>query len=187
MRLHHRLLKRSPLTPPLSLSFSLSLSLSLSLSPSNTHSGPGPGRHNDRWLVNMSGINPRLDALFGGSGFTCYGDSIYVESRSITHAERAAMLDATQTNRNSKLNKARTCVEHGIGKVVMLWHYVDHRRNLRLWSSPIGCGISYRVAVLLTNCHTCCKGSNVCNYFACAPPSLASYLRGGTKPQCSRL
>ena len=137
--------------------------------------------------MNESGIQPRLNSLFAGGAYTCYGDSIYIVSSSLSRSERAAQLSPLQEMRNRKLNKARTCVEHGIGKVVNLWHYVDVRRNVKLWSSPIGCGIAYRVAVLLTNCHTCCKGSTVCNYFGSAPPSLASYLRGGTQPQCSRL
>ena len=60
--------------------------------------------------------------------------------------------------------------------------------NVRLYKSPIGCGKAFRIAVLLTNCHTCLRCHQIATHFGCSPPpSLKDYLSGGTTPQTMQI
>ena len=81
------------------------------------------------------------------------------------------------------MNRPRTCVEWGIGKVTQLWRYVDLARNHRVLAASVGVGKMFRVAAFLTNCHTCLEGSLTGHYFGLAAPSLSDYLRGFVNPQ----
>ena len=46
-----------------------------------------------------------------------------------------------------------TAVEWGFGKIVQLFAFVNFHKNQKLYLQPVG--KYYRVATLLTNCHTC--------------------------------
>ena len=80
---------------------------------------------------------------------------------------------------------APQAVEHGFAKVKRLFSYVDHKKNYRLLADGIGCGVGFRIAVFLANCHTCMRGSQVANYVA--PPTIEDYCRGGVVPQCMQM
>ncbi|KAJ8914011.1 hypothetical protein NQ315_012034 [Exocentrus adspersus] len=50
----------------------------------------------------------------------------------------------------------RISVEWGFGKVIQLFAFLDFRKNQKLLLQNLS--NLYRVAVLLTNCHTCLYG-----------------------------
>jgi len=80
------------------------------------------------------------------------------------------------------MNRVRTCVEWGIGKVTSTWRFCSLKRNAKLLASPIGLGKIYRVSALLTNFNTCCYGSLTGHFFGLAPPTLTTYIGGGVTP-----
>ena len=119
--------------------------------------------------------------------YTAYGDSIYIPTQVISGAVRSLNPAPAIASLNTSLNKARTSVEHAIGKNVCLWRHIDHKSNTKLYGDAAGVALTYRIATLLTNCHTCVYGHQVSSHFSCSPPSLAAYLRGGVTPQGSQL
>jgi hypothetical protein len=75
---------------------------------------------------------------------------------------------------NAAMSSVRIEVEHGFAVVLRLWPFLRCWWKHAVFSSPVG--RYYRVGVLLTNAHTCMHGSQVSNYFNCAPPSLEEYF-----------
>ena len=75
---------------------------------------------------------------------------------------------------NAHMSSLRVSVEHGFGKINSLWQFLDYSRGLKIGLSPIGA--YYMVAILLTNIHTCFRGSQVSKKFNCLPPDLQEYL-----------
>jgi len=132
-----------------------------------------------------SNTTPRLTALFAGlaTPFRCLGDGIYHVTTVIVRRFRFAQLTPAQIAVNKALSSEREAVEHGFAKIFNLWKYTDHEMNVCLLKSAIGCGKAFRVAVLLTNFHSCMRGNQVATHFGCSPPSISSYLNGGTAPQ----
>jgi hypothetical protein len=72
------------------------------------------------------------------------------------------------------MSAVRMSVEWGFGKITSLFSFLDFKRNLKLFLSPVG--IYYMVGALLTNCHTCLNGSETGSYFGCYPPTLEEYF-----------
>ena len=62
-----------------------------------------------------------------------------------------------------KMSTARKSVEWGFGKVLGLFAFVDYKKYQKLYLQPVG--KMYRVAVLITNCHTCMSGSQISDFF----------------------
>ena len=57
---------------------------------------------------------------------------------------------------NTAISGVRQCVEWEFRKVVRLWAFLDCRKNLKVFLSPVG--KVYMVGVILSNCHTCLHG-----------------------------
>ena len=86
--------------------------------------GPGSGRHNDNWLVAMSGLRVRLRSLFDlcpnvalRNQLRCYGDLIFGENAEISRGWRSAT--RAQQAEQGKMNRPRTEVEHVFGKTAV--------------------------------------------------------------------
>ena len=75
---------------------------------------------------------------------------------------------------NRRMSKVRECVEWGFGKIVNLWAFLDLKKNLQIFSSPVS--TYYTDMANLTNCHTCFYGGQTASHFKCMPPSLEEYL-----------
>ena len=146
--------------------------------------GPGPGRQNDRWLVRESDLDARLLSLFGGIGYTCYGDSIYTITQAIVRRIRGAVLLPWQSQINQSLNRERTSVEHVFAGVVQQFKFLNFRHNHKLFDSACGAGIPFRCGALLFNLQTCMNGGNqVTVRFGLSPPEVRDYMAGGVEPQ----
>ena len=75
---------------------------------------------------------------------------------------------------NAIMSEVRVSVEHGFGKVMQNWSYIGFRNGLKIGLSPVGA--YYMVSVLLTNIHTCLRGSQTSAQFEINPPSLEEYF-----------
>ena len=143
-------------------------------------SGPFEGRMSDWGIWVESKLQNKLLAhafKANGEEIFLYGDGAYTLQRGILGSYRAAPnteLSAQQKFFNTSMSRRRICVEWSFGKVSQLWGYTSYKRGMKLGLSPVG--TYYRVAIFLTNCHTCYYGSNTSMYFKCAPPTIHDYL-----------
>ena len=72
------------------------------------------------------------------------------------------------------MSTIRESVEWGFNKIVQLFGYLDFKKNLKIGMQPVG--KYYKVAAILTNCHTCLYGSQTSTFFNCPPPLLEEYI-----------
>jgi hypothetical protein len=83
-----------------------------------------------------------------------------------------------QRNFNNSIKVLRIAIEWGMGngfqKVASQFAFVDFKKNQKLLLQ--GVETMYKIAVLLTNCHTCLYGSETSQYFDIVPPPLEVYL-----------
>ncbi len=74
------------------------------------------------------------------------------------------------------MNGVRVVVEWSYADIYNLWRMMQFNKQLKTGVGNIG--VYFNVAVLLTNCYTCIKGSNMTSsYFNVNPPSLEDYLQ----------
>lgn len=73
------------------------------------------------------------------------------------------------------MNGVRVVVEWSYADVYNLWRTIQFGKQLKTGMGHLG--VYCNVAILLTNCHTCLKGSNrTSKYFNLNPPTLDDYL-----------
>jgi hypothetical protein len=106
--------------------------------------------------------------------FVLYADRGYPMHELLWVAHRGAAIGEFEAEWNRVMNRERTSVEWGYGKVTSLWSYLDHKQQQKLLLQPVA--MHYIVAVILTNCHTCMNGSVTTSWFQTKAPSLESYL-----------
>ena len=138
--------------------------------------GPYSGRRNDAFLVTNSELNNRLAAAQAGRPvqYKIYGDAAYSITSHISRGYGGVNVTAAQREWNRQMSSARICVEWGFGKVVKQFAFIDHAADLKLFLQQIG--KLYMVAVLCTNAHTCCYGSQTGEYFGVQAPTLEEYF-----------
>ena len=98
-------------------------------------------------------------------------------SGSTTSLGSTVVVSATteQQQFNAAMSPLRTAVEWGFAKLATYFAFVNFYANLKIRLQPIG--HYFQTAMLLTNCHTCCYGSEVGTYFNMDPPPLDVYLQ----------
>ncbi|ORZ34142.1 hypothetical protein BCR44DRAFT_1390673 [Catenaria anguillulae PL171] len=70
---------------------------------------------------------------------------------------------------------ARVAVEWFYGCVSRKWQRITCKDKMQIMQCPVG--KIYRVAVFLTNVHTCMSGGNIISEsFRCAPPCVEEYI-----------
>ena len=141
--------------------------------------GAVSGRRHDMYLLRESNILQRLREVNDAINhiYRMYGDPAYPLTDLLIRAFRGVNLTADQKAFNKEMNAMRTSVEWAFGKVVQYMGYIDFKAAMKLREAPI-CKF-YKVAVILTNCHTCIYHSGVVtSYFECDPPSLEEYVTG---------
>lgn len=135
------------------------------------------GRHQDRHYMAHSLINEKLHALqlHDARQFWMYTDRGFTTN---THVRAAAHGPGPVTEQehanNWIMSKERITEEWCFGKVYARCPLLNHAKKLKL--KDIDVRVRVQVAVLLTNIHTTLKHSQVSEYFACGPPTLAQYL-----------
>ncbi|XP_021953483.1 uncharacterized protein LOC110850356 isoform X1 [Folsomia candida] len=142
--------------------------------------GPFNGRRHDSAILGLSGLIEELERKFvqnDGSWYTLYGDPGYANQKFIKIGYKNNSrnpLTIQQKNFNRDMSALRVHVEYGFGKVIQLFVFLDYKKNQKLLLQCLR--KQYDVAVILSNCHTCLRGSQVTKYFGCAPPELEEYL-----------
>lgn len=134
------------------------------------------GRRHDGHLLAKSRLVEKLEGKFNGvqNPPYAYGDTGYPLRKFLIVPFKGAL-----TRREKKVNKImsalRVSVEWGLAKIVQVFPFVDFKKNLKIYKQ--GVSKYYKVATILTNCHTCLYGSQVSDYFECDPPMLEDYLQ----------
>lgn len=133
------------------------------------------GRRHDSHLLARSKLIRKIDRKVNGwqNPPYLYGDSGYPLSSSIIVPFKGN-LTPRQKKVNKMMSRVRISVEWGFAKILQLFPFVDFEKNLKIRKEKVP--LFYKVATILTNCHTCLYGSQVCYYFECDPPTLEEYL-----------
>ncbi|KAF8313625.1 hypothetical protein DL93DRAFT_2228396 [Clavulina sp. PMI_390] len=104
-----------------------------------------------------------------------YGDPAYGESDAVVSGlKRLEELTPEEQDLNKEMSRYRQAAEWSFGKVRSLWSMIDYNRKLQVELCPIG--IYCRVAILMTNAHTCLYGSETSQYFNLPPLLLQKYF-----------
>lgn len=136
------------------------------------------GRHNDKGYYRDSNVNGKLQQIQLGRPhqYKTYGDKGFDSN---THTEAAyhgpAVVTPAQSHANDLMKSARVAEEWDFGKVKSRCPLITHKRYMHIFNTPVLKIL--RVAVLLTNAHTCMKGSKTSEYFDCMPPDFETYFR----------
>lgn len=73
------------------------------------------------------------------------------------------------------MSSLRVTVEWWFAKILQIFSFVDYKKNLKICKQNVA--KFYKVATILTNCHTCLYGSEGSGYFNSSVPQLENYLR----------
>jgi nuclease HARBI1 len=146
--------------------------------------GPKHSRESDWRLWQHVGIGRKLGHMLGhmpvGERPRVYGDRAYFASTYIYGSFRRGpgepYLPFEERQFNAASARHRIVVEQGFAKVVNLWAHVNHIKGLRQGVEALG--TMYRIAVLLTNLHTCLRQSQVGMHFNMRAPTVEEYLHG---------
>lgn len=72
------------------------------------------------------------------------------------------------------MSRLKVSVEWGFANILQLFPLVYFKKNLKIRKQKVP--QFYKVATILTNCHTCLYGSQVCYYLEVGPPTLDDCL-----------
>lgn len=163
--------------------------------------GPIEGRHSDAWLFNESNICddilysrfqfpagpehmpphdvPEIPVFNGHVQYAIFGDSGYARVGDVLHTpfNRFAYMTAPQKAFNKAMSAVRIAIEWSFGKIVNMFAYLSFWQQLKIWLVPVG--HYYRLATILSNCHTCLYGSQTSAHFGLTPPALEEYMSWG--------
>jgi hypothetical protein len=135
--------------------------------------GPVPTRQNDPRVLQLSGILQQWALHL--PAYVMYADKGYPWTQYIQigwpqyYVPTAAMMAF-----NRVMAAFRIVVEWGFHDVSSLWPFVDFVPQQKVLLQPLG--RTYRVAVILKNCHVCIHGGTTAQYYSCDPPGLEEYL-----------
>ena len=142
--------------------------------------GPIIGKHHDSYMLERSRLVRILRRISRKLGqiYCAYGDPAYPQSRWLLGPFRHRMLNHAEAAFNTRMSSARIPNEWGFGKVRANWAYLDYHKGMRPYMNDIA--RYWPVSQILTNCHTCCYGSQTSAYFQVEPPALHVYVAMGS-------
>jgi hypothetical protein len=138
--------------------------------------GPVAGSRHDAFMLLESEIEEKMRRLWASLGspnpfFVMYGDPAYPIGPFIHRPFKGAFLTAAQRNFNDDMKHGRISVENLFGMHGMRFQFLDFKKNLLLFKSPIAdyffCGMFFH------NVHACIHPNQVFVRFGCPPPTLA--------------
>ena len=135
------------------------------------------GKKHDAGVLRMSGLYQDLERHSwapDGTPLCIYGDTAYPLRVHLQTGFKGANLTPDQEQFNKSMSDVRTSVEWTFGEIVKDWAFLAFKKNLKLCLSAVG--KMYLVGTLLRNAITCCYGSQVCEFFDLAPPTLNEYF-----------
>lgn len=139
--------------------------------------GAFPGRRHDAGIFRESGLYEELErcAVFpDGNQYVIFGDQAYGIRNLLLCPYPGRGLNRDQQNFNVSMSAVRIAVEWGFQKIVAEFAFVDFKKNQKLMLQEVE--LMFRVAVILTNCHTCLYGSQCSQAFNVEPIPLEEYL-----------
>lgn len=125
-------------------------------------------------ILQSTNLHHNLEMMTAGTKFVIYGNHAYPLLPLLSKPFEGAALQPHEVYFNKSMSRVWQAVEWGFGKVVSEFAFVHFHKNQRMPRQRIG--RMYRMATLLSNCHTCLYGSLMCDYFGVGPPSLDEYL-----------
>jgi nuclease HARBI1 len=142
--------------------------------------GPVLGRRHDSYMLERSRLVRVLRRMSRKLGriYCGYGDPAYPQSLWLLGPFRHRMLNHAEAGFNTRMSATRIPNEWGFGKVRANWAYLDYHKGMRPYMNDLA--RYWPVANILTNCHTCCYGSQTSAYFQVEPPSLRAYVAMGS-------
>jgi hypothetical protein len=142
--------------------------------------GPFTGPTNDWSIYQRFSVEDAIRALMEGhETLYIYGDPAYWDSFGVacpfTDPRGRHWLPKEQQRFNKALSSVRIAVEQSFGRTQVLWTYTAFNKGLTAGWQPVAA--HFFVAVLLTNCHTCLRGSSSAGSRFLVPPlSVEAYL-----------
>lgn len=136
--------------------------------------GPYRKRRHDAGMLRGSLLFQRLRRLVQGHSYVLYGDPAYPMGPLLLKPYATTGATAAQLHFNKEMSTVRQAVEWGFGKIVAEFAFVDLKKKQKILKQRVA--RMYKVATLLTNCHTCLYGSQVTSFFDLDPPTLQEYL-----------
>jgi nuclease HARBI1 len=141
--------------------------------------GPWSSKMHDARVFRMSGLLDQLRNLMPTNGsngpvYALYADSAYPQCAWIMHGFINPPQNSAESLFNTLMSRARIAVEWAFKNVTQLWQFVDFRREMKIFKTPIG--KFYINCCFLTNCHTCFYGNQTSEYFDAERLTLAEYL-----------
>lgn len=141
--------------------------------------GAFPGRRHDAGIFRESRLYEELEqkaVINENEKYTIYGDQAYgiMELLLSPYPGRPENLTPQQHQFNEAMKVLRVSVEWGFQKILAEFAFVDFKKNQKMLLQDIEA--MFKVAVLLTNCHTCLYGSQTSSYFDTIPPTLEEYF-----------
>ena len=131
------------------------------------------GRRHDVHLLRKSNLNTRLAAVQNPEDevqHKVYGDAAYPVLSHVRRGFRGANLSSKEKAFNQANSAMRISIEWAFGKVVNMYPFCDFRKNQKLFLQPLA---KYHInACILTNAHTCLRGSQTGTYFDLHAPTL---------------
>lgn len=127
-------------------------------------------------MLQNSGFLAQMCALCLALGFhhVVYGDAAYPLGPYLLKGVKRNDNRLDLVAWSKRMNKDRTSVEWGIGKVTTYFSHLTDKKQFKLGLRRIG--PLFNVATILTNCHTCCCGSVTGQWFGANHPILEAYL-----------
>ncbi|BET00689.1 Hypothetical protein NTJ_13505 [Nesidiocoris tenuis] len=139
--------------------------------------GSFPGRRHDAGIWVETRMEHTLRELCAavGTKYVLYGDPAYPISDVLISPFVASSTAQNAAHFNEMMASVRQAVEWGFGKVTREFAFVDFSKNQKLLLQDLE-GM-YKLATILTNCHSILYGSQTASYFRVHPPALQEYLQ----------
>ena len=134
------------------------------------------GRRHEAMLQRINQINDRMVAAQAGKPrlLGLATDKGFYREACIHPMPRGANLPPALMLASAQMSPLRWINEAAIGRVSNEWPLVDSKKLSK--TGAVNVSRLYRVAVFLSNCRTCLRGSAASQFFDCRPPSIEEYL-----------
>ena len=140
--------------------------------------GPFSSKTHDARIFRESGLFDRLREMMpvgvGEAVYCLYADSAYALSAWIMHGYINPQANSPEADFNVRMSSARIAVEWGYKNVTQLWQFLDFRRQMMVFKTPVA--QLYIVAAFLTNLRCCFYGNQQSDYFGATRMSVEEYL-----------
>ena len=134
------------------------------------------GRRHEAMLQRINRINARMEDAQAGKPrlLGLATDKGFYREPCVRPMPRGTNLPPALMLASARMSPLRWINEGAIGRVSNEWPLVDSKKLNK--TGAVNVSRLYRVAVFLSNCRTCLRGSAASQFFDCRPPSIDKYL-----------